>query len=176
MLNALTRIIKNTGVSAVMALATVYALYAEDVRVMAFPPHADSTFGVLTTVCFFLFVVEFVLYVACVPGYLTKPSWDFVHETRSCKNDPLYLKCVFTLLTRVISSGSFYFYLDLIATLSLVPDVRHPLVHRKRAAAAAVGSSKVSPSHRTHLISHLTTRPCADTSAHLPPPLFPVGS
>lgn len=39
------------GFSLVMALITLYALFADDIRQIAFPPSADLTFTILNLVC-----------------------------------------------------------------------------------------------------------------------------
>ena len=72
-----------------MTTLTIYALFGDDIRVLAFTTHEDDVFYGLSTVCLFFFLLELVLSSWAKEGYL----------------------------------GSFYFWLDLIATLSLIPDI-----------------------------------------------------
>jgi hypothetical protein len=40
-----------------MALVTLYALFADDVRQIAFPPSADLTFSILNVICMGIFLL-----------------------------------------------------------------------------------------------------------------------
>ena len=81
--------IDSTAATIWMTILTVYALFADDIRVLAFTVHEDDVFYGLSAVCLFFFAFELILSSWAKPGYL----------------------------------GSFYFWLDLVATLSLIPDV-----------------------------------------------------
>ena len=72
-----------------MSIATVYALFADDIMTLGFPKSDDVIFSSLFIICLFLFTLELTLSFVFKPGY----KW------------------------------SFYFWLDLIATLSLIPDL-----------------------------------------------------
>jgi hypothetical protein len=72
-----------------MTTLTVFALFGDDIRVLAFTKYGDDVFFGISTVCLFFFALELILSSIVKPKYL----------------------------------GSFYFWLDLIATLSLFPDV-----------------------------------------------------
>jgi hypothetical protein len=73
----------------VMLLATVYALFAQDLLYLALPKSADGAWGVMTAICFGLFVLDLVLSCIGKPGYF----------------------------------ASLFFWLDLLATISLLPDI-----------------------------------------------------
>eukprot|EP00968_Pinguiococcus_pyrenoidosus_P018406 scaffold1913_cov257-Pinguiococcus_pyrenoidosus.AAC.17 len=92
-----------------MTCFTIFALYGDDVRIAAFERQADFTFLILTLVAFILFAAEIILSVAAKPGY-----FHF-----SCNRETLMSKEWYT----AFKIGSFYFALDLIATLSLVLDI-----------------------------------------------------
>lgn len=72
-----------------MTLATLYALFADDINSLAFTKPADNYFYSLTTVVFVSFLVELIL---------------------SCLAKDDYFM-------------GFYFWLDLISTLSLIMDI-----------------------------------------------------
>lgn len=71
-----------------MTLITIYALFFEDIRVLAFDPKYDDIFYGITSAGIVLFTIEIMLASYAIPNY------------------PLH----------------FFFYLDIISTLSMVPD------------------------------------------------------
>lgn len=73
----------------VMTIATIFALFGDDLRLAAVEKDADDAMYALSLVCMIMFGAEFACYCVCKPGYL----W------------------------------SFFFYLDLVALLSLMPDI-----------------------------------------------------
>jgi hypothetical protein len=72
-----------------MTILTVFALFGDDIRVLAFSQREDDVFYGLSAVCLLFFLLELVLSSFAKPGYV----W------------------------------SFYFWLDLVATISLLPDI-----------------------------------------------------
>lgn len=72
-----------------MTIITVYSLFGDDVRLLAFDVRADTTFNILTAISFVAFSLEIVL--ACI-----------------AKED-YWL--------------GFYFWLDLVSTVSLITDI-----------------------------------------------------
>jgi hypothetical protein len=72
-----------------MTLITVYSLFFDDIRALAFPPSADNVFYGITTACMAFFLLEIIL--ACIV------------------KDDYFL--------------SFFFWLDVISTLSMIPDI-----------------------------------------------------
>ena len=71
-----------------MTALTVYALFFDDIRIIAFPKQADDVFFGITLVGIILFTIEVCLGAYALPGYV----------------------------------GSFFFYLDIISTLTMIPD------------------------------------------------------
>eukprot|EP00359_Climacostomum_virens_P001583 CAMPEP_0204898930 /NCGR_PEP_ID=MMETSP1397-20131031/1560_1 /ASSEMBLY_ACC=CAM_ASM_000891 /TAXON_ID=49980 /ORGANISM="Climacostomum Climacostomum virens, Strain Stock W-24" /LENGTH=799 /DNA_ID=CAMNT_0052066823 /DNA_START=1252 /DNA_END=3651 /DNA_ORIENTATION=- len=72
-----------------MTILTLYALFGDDIRMLAFNVDADIYFFALSFICFVFFLLELVLCSILKPGYL----------------------------------NSFYFWLDLVACISLIPDI-----------------------------------------------------
>ena len=74
-------------------------LFGDDIRILCFPPSADAGFSFFVGLSFILFVVEMLMH-----------SW--------AKSD--FSKGVFKVQGYAFS---FFFWLDLLAVLSMVPDV-----------------------------------------------------
>jgi hypothetical protein len=72
-----------------MTLITIYALFGDDVRTVAFKLNSDEVFYILTCVCMFFFLFEIII------ASFSKPDYFL----------------------------GFYFWLDLIATVSLIFDI-----------------------------------------------------
>ncbi len=72
-----------------MTFVTLYALFMDDIRVLALPIEADVILWGVTTGAFALFIIELLLSSMAIDGYLC----------------------------------GFYFWLDLIATISLISDI-----------------------------------------------------
>ena len=72
-----------------MMVVTVYALFFDDVRILALPPSTDATFDVVTFLCIILYLAELILSSLAIEDYFL----------------------------------SFFFWLDLLAALSMFPDV-----------------------------------------------------
>jgi hypothetical protein len=106
-----------------MSLVTVYALYGDDIRKLEFPPSADNFFLALSAMAFAIFTFEISLLCWCRDTYLPRPThedvkkvlrnWDMRHSFSSW----------FLELGKTLQVGSFYFWLDLISTLSMVFEV-----------------------------------------------------
>jgi hypothetical protein len=102
----------NTFVTAVMTSFTIYALYGDDFRQLAFDASADVVFMVMSSIAFFLFSLEIVLSCWAKPGYLPNPCADMSKEKLQCPG------CLNLLMI-----GSFYFWLDVVATVSLITEI-----------------------------------------------------
>ena len=83
------RFLNHWAVTTFMTIVTVYALFGDDVRQLAFPKSADVIFYGLTIVAMFFFMLELVL--------------------ASIAKEDYFL--------------SFYFWLDLVSTVSLIFDI-----------------------------------------------------
>jgi len=83
------RLLNHNAFAVLMTVITLYALFGDDVRILAFPKAADNYFDALTLIAILMYTIEIIL---------------------SCIDSRAYL-------------GSFFFWLDLISTLSMVFDV-----------------------------------------------------
>ena len=82
-----------------MMAVTIFVLFGDDVRILCFPPSADGVFSFFVSLSFILFALEMILY-----------CWvksDFSNGIFQVKG----------------YAFSFFFWLDLLAVLSMVPDV-----------------------------------------------------
>lgn len=82
-----------------MMAVTIFVLFGDDVRILCFPPSADSGFAFFVSFSFILFVLEMLLH-----------FW--------AKSD--FSRGVFKVKGYAFS---FFFWLDMLAVLSMVPDV-----------------------------------------------------
>ncbi|KAL7469701.1 hypothetical protein ACHAXS_009970 [Conticribra weissflogii] len=120
--NSISRVLDSDIVTAIMSLTTVYALYGDDVRIIAFEPSADGVFLILSAIAFFLFLTEIALLSWCKEKYIHKPNfveiknlftivrWQMRESTLTWLGD----------IWKAMQCTSFYFWLDLISTLSMV--------------------------------------------------------
>lgn len=65
----LEKIIDHWSVTAIMTLVTIYALFGDDIRLLAFGKQSDNVFYTMTAVAMFLFFVELVLNSIAKPDY-----------------------------------------------------------------------------------------------------------
>lgn len=72
-----------------MSFVTLYTLFFDDLRVLFIEKKSDSVFFLITTICFFLFLLEILVGSIC--------------------RHPYFL--------------TFFFWLDLVSTLSMLPDI-----------------------------------------------------
>ncbi len=56
--------------TSIMGIATIYALFGDDIRQLAFSAPADPYFTVIASVAFFLFVFEMCVSIMVLPGYM----------------------------------------------------------------------------------------------------------
>jgi class 3 adenylate cyclase len=82
-----------------MMAVTIFVLFGDDVRIICFPPSADGVFAFFISLSFILFVLEMVLY-----------FWAKSDFSKGILRTKGY-------------AFSFFFWLDLLAVLSMVPDV-----------------------------------------------------
>jgi len=63
------KILDSWGVSITMTIATVYALFFDDIRVLYIPKVADNAFYALTSIALVLFILEILFASLAKPGY-----------------------------------------------------------------------------------------------------------
>jgi hypothetical protein len=88
-----------------MTIITIYSLFFDDIRALAFSPSADNVFFTITLFCMFCFLIEIVL--------------------ASIAKDDYFL--------------TFFFWLDLVSTLSMITDVGW-VMNGKKKSGGNVGS------------------------------------
>lgn len=101
-----------------MALYTIWALYNDDIRLSASDKDADEAYEVVISVGFFLFLFEIFGTSFYKPDYINLPN------LKRDDDESLY-----QYVLRVCQFGSFYFWLDWIATLSLILEVSISFLH-----------------------------------------------
>jgi len=82
-----------------MMIVTIYALFGDDLRILVFPPSTDHVFVVMNTITFILFVLEMFL-----------NTWIKSDFSRGVHHWKGYV-------------FSFFFWLDLLALISMLPDL-----------------------------------------------------
>lgn len=97
-----------------MSVLTIWALYNSDIKFAATSKEADEAFEIIITIAFFLFIVEILASCFYKPDYLYIPQW------RPLEDEEWY-----ETWYRRLQFGSFYFWLDWIATLSLILEVNN---------------------------------------------------
>lgn len=100
------------AVVAVMSVLTMWAMFNDDIRLVATTKEADDSFEAIISVAFFLFVLEIFAQSFYKADYLNWPEW-------TQQPDETY----FAAVLRRMQFGSFYFWLDWIATASLLFEV-----------------------------------------------------
>ena len=98
----------------VMSLFTIWALFSDDVRLVWTNKSEDLAFVVVISIGFFLFLLEIVAASFSKEGYLNIESWA-----------PKKGENITDTWTRRMRIGSFYFWLDWIATLTLLFEAMH---------------------------------------------------
>ena len=108
----ITKLLDNNIVVSFMMLLTMWALFSNDIKAAAAPKQADDGFAVVITIAFFLFVLEIILTCYVNPNYIKLPDWDpLPHETQM------------DTWIRRMTFGDFYFWLDWLATLTLLFEI-----------------------------------------------------
>ncbi len=105
-------ILEHWSVVLLMSVYTLWALFNDDIKLAATTKHADLAFEVVITIGFFLFVLEILAQCFCKPDYFRFRDWPERPDDTT-----------WTMWKRRMRMGSFYFWLDWIATLSLILEV-----------------------------------------------------
>lgn len=92
-------VIQNSQYDDIIILATLFVLFGDWIRVLAFHPSSDNSFAVIFEICFVLFIVDIVL-----------NSW--------VKTD--FSKGLFKLKGYMFN---FFFWLDLLCLVAMIPDL-----------------------------------------------------
>jgi hypothetical protein len=103
---------ESTLTTTLMTFLTSWALFSDDIRLAFTDSDADEGFMVINIIVFLLFVLEMVASSFCDPVYLALPSWQ------AQPGEQWYQTWI-----RRVSFGSFYFWLDLASTISLLMEL-----------------------------------------------------
>jgi hypothetical protein len=106
-------ILEHWSVIILMTAYTIWALFNDDIRLATTSKDADLGFEVVISIGLFLFAIEIAAQAFCKPDYFLVPRWE-----RGPKED------LWDMWWRRAQIGSFYFWLDVIATGSLILEVR----------------------------------------------------
>jgi len=112
-------LMESNGMAGVMTAFTLYALYADDFRVLFTEIDADPAFDWLSGTAFFLFALELFIFAFFKDGYFSLPSLDFSQDLEQHHDDGLAYR-----LWRALAFASFYFWLDLVATSTMIFDIQ----------------------------------------------------
>jgi hypothetical protein len=105
-------IIEGTTVSVIMSVFTVWAWFGNYILLSGTHKNADAAFEVIITIIFFCFITELLATCYCKPGYLNIPDFS-IKPGEGYKH----------ILKKLGTLGSFYFWLDLVASLTLILEV-----------------------------------------------------
>lgn len=106
------KITESLPVTILMSLFTIWALFSDDIRLSSTDVTADFAFMVVISIAFFLFALELIAGCIYKEGYLNLPDLSYLPG-----------ESIWKRLQRICNFGSFYFWLDMVATLSLIFEV-----------------------------------------------------
>mmetsp|Transcript_25011 Transcript_25011/g.54525 ORF Transcript_25011/g.54525 Transcript_25011/m.54525 type:complete len:934 (+) Transcript_25011:232-3033(+) len=112
-------ILDSNAVTAVMTFVTIYALFSDDLRILTVDASGDVIYTVFSSISFFLFVLEIVLQCWCREQYMHRPDAAKLKSIR----EAVSFKERMQILKSAIAIGSFYFWLDSLATISMTLEI-----------------------------------------------------
>jgi hypothetical protein len=108
----IANVLEGSVYMSLMGVLTIWTLFQGDIRVAATEKDADLPFQVIISICFFLFSLEILLQCFYKEGYLNLPEW------KGEEGESFYEKW-----ERRSKIGSFYFWMDIVASFTLVMDM-----------------------------------------------------
>ena len=120
--NNVKEIVDSKVVNVLIISISCWSLFSNDVRVSSFPVSADLGFDIVTIIMFLMFCLEIIANMYCREDYFCVP--DLWNNTAIVKTTAL------RTWVRRLQLGSFYFWLDCIATLSLILEVNPSTLHQ----------------------------------------------
>lgn len=100
----------------VMSIITIWALFSDNIRIAATDRSVDEAWDVVISTIFFIFIMEILLSIFCKNDYAPLPKFEIL-EGESLQTD------FKTIFARWIQVGSFYLWLDIIATCSFMFEI-----------------------------------------------------
>jgi hypothetical protein len=110
---SLESLIESSPWSTMMTFVTIWTLFQGDIKYAGTGKEADSAFEVIISIFFFLFVFEIIAQSIYKEGYFLIPKWEAEAGETSWQT-----------WKRRIEFGSFYFWMDVIATGTLILDMK----------------------------------------------------
>mmetsp|Transcript_37968 Transcript_37968/g.79521 ORF Transcript_37968/g.79521 Transcript_37968/m.79521 type:complete len:864 (-) Transcript_37968:224-2815(-) len=126
-----------------MSFITIYAIYGDDVRILAFDPGADKFFLAMSSLAFAFFLLEISLLCWCRDKYLQRPDFPEIKELFTMDRWRVRKSTFawFGQLGKAMQTGSFYFWLDLISTFSMAIEMPWVLQAGSGGVADGIDSS-----------------------------------
>jgi hypothetical protein len=103
---------ENQWTQTVLGVMIVWSLFNDDIRLTTSDDGDDIIFTVIISVLFFIFVIEILAAAMYKPDYILLPEWSEDPDESAIQR-----------WQKFFQFGSFYFWLDIIATFSLVIEV-----------------------------------------------------
>ena len=128
-------LLESKAVAVVLLCLTIYILFANDMRMVVFTSEVDGIFEVLSTICFFVFAVELVLRSLLHSSITIEDVEEGQAASDEQRRDASPVEAAAHSAWRVACLGrrrkvqlsgyflSFLFCLDVIATVSLLPEI-----------------------------------------------------
>jgi hypothetical protein len=101
-------------VSTIMTVLTLWSLFDDDIRMLATGPDADFGFMVIMTIIFFVFWID--IFAAC----LYRNEYFQYPDIQKFSDPNPWVR-----IANVFNFGSFYFWTDVLSTVSLVSEVKY---------------------------------------------------
>ena len=124
--------LESNGTTSFMTLATIYALYSTDVMYLCFDKNADIVFEVISTLAFTLFFVEIIVQSWCRENYLRIPTKQGILEAWHNASLTSRYRDKVKIIFAACQFGSFYFWLDMMSTVSMIFEVGKRYSCRRR--------------------------------------------
>ena len=105
-------VIESRTVALTMGTFTLWALFGNDIRLAATGKDADNAFLIIISIIFFCFIIEILCSIYCKNGYWKVPNMARLPDEGLVAS--VLRRCQF---------GSFHFWLDTIATFTLILEV-----------------------------------------------------
>lgn len=126
---------ENSYVLLFMGILTFWTLYQRDIRLTSTTMEADFVFEILISFCFFMFSLEILLQCFYKEGYFNIPTWELENS---------YETFLEKWYRRIFSFGSFYFWMDVIASFTLIMDMNWMLDHQMEMAFQSSNSTQTA--------------------------------
>ena len=112
------KLLEAQNVVKLMILFTLWSLFSNDIRLAVTPPQADIGFEIVISIIFFVFLFEIIILAYCKPRYCSIPFLR-IRPAPSKDEESSW----WSYFNRKFQFGSFYFWLDCIATFSLLMEM-----------------------------------------------------